>query len=124
MAKTIVLVAEDDPAIRKALEEKLTEAGYNLILAQNGQEALDLANKQHPDLLILDILMPVLHGLEMLEKIRDEEWGEDIPAIVLTNLDDSTLRHRADELKATYLLKASTKLEVLIQTIHNSLKNK
>jgi CheY-like chemotaxis protein len=122
MTKNIVLVAEDDPAIRKALAAKLADAGYELILAENGQEAFTLAEKQHPDLFVIDILMPVMHGLEMLQKVRNQEWGKQTPAIVLTNLDDSSMRRKAEELHATYLLKASTKLDTLLTTIQETLK--
>ena len=77
-----ILVVEDDKGIRALMEDALTDAGYEPILACNGLEALDVLDKKHIDLTILDIMMPKLDGYELLEQIR--ESGMDMPVLMVT----------------------------------------
>lgn len=77
-----ILVAEDDKGIRALMEDALTDAGYEPILACNGLEALDVLEKKHIDLTILDIMMPKLDGYELLKQIR--ESGMDMPVLMVT----------------------------------------
>ena len=77
-----ILVVEDDKGIRALMEDALTDAGYEPILACNGLEALDVLDKKHIDLTILDIMMPKLDRYELLEQIR--ESGMDMPVLMVT----------------------------------------
>lgn len=77
-----ILVVEDDRGIRALMEDALTDAGYEPILACNGLEALDVLDKKHIDLTILDIMMPKLDGYELLGQIR--ESGMDMPVLMVT----------------------------------------
>ena len=77
-----ILVVEDDKGIRALMEDALTDAGYEPILACNGLEALDVLDKKHIDLTILDIMMPKLDGYELLGQIR--ESGMDMPVLMVT----------------------------------------
>ncbi len=78
----IILIAEDHPVNRKLFESILVKQGYNVILAENGQEALDLALSRHPDLIFMDCQMPVMNGYESTRKIREQ--GLKIPIIAVT----------------------------------------
>jgi CheY-like chemotaxis protein len=83
MSKT-VLVVDDDKLARHSLAATLKNANLEVEEAGNGAEALKLAEEQKPELIVTDIHMPDIDGLEMIEKLRKEDWGKDIPVIILT----------------------------------------
>ena len=83
-SKKKILVAEDEEETRELIAVKLQKAGYDVFEAGDGAEALKLAQENVPDLILSDILMPVMDGLEFLEKLRATESGKDIPFIVVT----------------------------------------
>ncbi len=84
MAKTRILIAEDDPAIREILLFQLSQAGYEVVQACDGQEAIEQVLQTHPDLLVLDVMMPYLTGFEVCEKLRASFETRDLPIIFLT----------------------------------------
>lgn len=77
-----ILVVEDDKGIRTLMEDALTDAGYEPLLARQGLEALEVLEAKHVDLIILDIMMPQLDGYELLRQIR--ESGMDMPVLMVT----------------------------------------
>lgn len=87
MKKKIVLIVEDEElqagAIRMAFEN-----GINALVAKNGIEGLEMALKEHPDLIILDLVMPKMDGFEMFDKLREDPWGADAKVLVLADLSD------------------------------------
>lgn len=83
-----VLIAEDDDHMREALQEMLTEAGYRVITAEDGLEALDWLGRVKVDLVIVDILMPGLGGPELIKRLREtREWAT-TPIMVLSGYAD------------------------------------
>ena len=83
MGKKIVL-AEDDAHIARLIIFKLEREGYELLWAQDGEEALETIKKNKPDLILLDIMMPVMDGYEVLKKLKEDENLKSIPVIMLT----------------------------------------
>jgi CheY-like chemotaxis protein len=83
MIKTI-LVADDESHILNVVSLKLRNAGYRVVTARDGQEALELAEQEKPDLIITDYHMPQLSGLELCQKLKQQESTSMIPAIMLT----------------------------------------
>jgi two-component system phosphate regulon response regulator PhoB len=79
-----ILVADDESHILNVVSLKLRNAGFNVLTAHDGQEALDLAVSEHPDLLITDYHMPLLSGLELCHRLRHEPATASMPAIMLT----------------------------------------
>lgn len=79
-----ILVADDESHILNVVSLKLRNAGFNVITARDGQEAYDLANAEHPDLLITDFHMPQLSGIELCKKLKESQETSSIPAIMLT----------------------------------------
>ena len=79
-----VLVVDDEIHIVHVVAIKLRNNGYEPITAGNGQEAYDLACRENPDIIIADYMMPVMTGLELLEKLRENETTRNIPFILLT----------------------------------------
>jgi CheY-like chemotaxis protein len=94
-----VLIADDDRLVRTMLADLLGELGHDVVAAENGVEAVALAARESPDLLILDFLMPRLSGLDALRKVR--EAGVKAPAVLLTAITDGSLRgvEGADEVE-------------------------
>jgi DNA-binding response OmpR family regulator len=84
VAKTRILIAEDDPAIREILLFQLTQSGYEVIQAADGKEAIEMAIQGGPDLAVLDIMMPYLTGFEVCERLRNSFETRDLPIIFLT----------------------------------------
>lgn len=117
-----ILVIEDEDLIRSALMTILKEEDYEVIYAKDGLEGLALAEKEQPSLIILDLLLPKLDGQTMLERVRENPWGRDIPVIVYTNVSDAMPVHDTLKSGAThYYIKADTSSEELIKTIEKML---
>jgi two-component system, OmpR family, response regulator RpaB len=83
--KKKILIADDEAMIRRILSTRLTMVGYDVCLATNGTEALEVFKKEAPDLIVLDVMMPQLNGLEVCEELRKVS---DVPIIMLTALSD------------------------------------
>lgn len=117
-----VLVIEDEPSLVEALEQELRHGGCEVFTAQNGVAGMEMALQYQPDLIVLDLLLPRLGGLEMLEKIRTYDWGKAATVVVLTNFDEPSLIARANELGVTdYLVKANYKLADIVSVVRRRL---
>ncbi len=81
-----ILIVEDDRAIRELYLLKLRLDGFDVHSAVDGVEGLQMAEELMPDMILLDILMPRMNGADMLQKLRETEWGADMRVIMLTNL--------------------------------------
>lgn len=83
-----ILVVEDEAAMNKALSDKFKLEGLQVCNAFDGQEALEVGEKNKPDIIMLDIMMPKLDGMEAMKKIRETSWGKEAEIIMLTNVSD------------------------------------
>jgi DNA-binding response OmpR family regulator len=82
-----ILIVEDEVSLRTALRTKFMHEEFDVFDAKNGEEGLNSALENRPDLILLDVIMPVMDGMTMLKKLRDSgDWGKHIPVIVLTNV--------------------------------------
>lgn|SRR5215510_3970360 len=79
-----ILVADDDPLVVELVEFKLTSRGYDVLTAADGEAALESSIAHHPDLIVLDAMMPVLDGYEVLRRLRQDGRTRSIPVIMLT----------------------------------------
>ena len=79
-----ILIADDDPVILRLIQVNLELEGYEVLTANNGQEAVDKATAEHPDLVILDIMMPRLDGYQACEALKSADGTKDIPVIFLS----------------------------------------
>lgn len=82
--KTRILVVDDEPNIVQTLKDRLEMNEYAVETASNGEEGLRIAQEKSPDMVLLDVIMPIMDGHEMLEKLRQNAWGRDISVIMLT----------------------------------------
>ncbi|MBU0706777.1 response regulator [Patescibacteria group bacterium] len=124
MAKQIkVLIVEDEEIISKALATKLGKNKFNITLAMDGATGLELAKKEMPDIVLLDLIMPKMSGFEVLEKIKKDPATNKIPVVILSNLDDSSYLKKGIEAGAAeYMVKTRTNLEEIIAKIHEIVK--
>ena len=82
----VVLVAEDDPSVRMTIEFVLNDEGFEVLLAEDGEQALSLALETKPDVILLDQIMPKMDGKEVLMALRNDASTKDIPVLVLTGM--------------------------------------
>ncbi len=109
-----ILIIEDESALQKTLGEVLSQQGYEVLSALNGELGLKLAQSKKPDLILLDLVLPKIHGFDVLKKIKDNPETKEIPVIVLTNLETIEDIKKAIELGATtYLVKSDYSLKEL-----------
>lgn len=115
----VVEIVEDDAAERSALRDELTRKGFSILEARDGEEGLEIALREYPDLILLDIRMPKMNGMAMLHKLRQDTWGKKTPVIILTNYDtnDEILAGIVADHPSYYLIKANTPLEKLLEKI-------
>ena len=116
--KNKVLVVEDDEAMRNAIVETFKNNNYVVESAVNGQEGMDKIDSFKPDLLLLDLNLPVMSGLSVISKLRDGYgiWGKELKVIILTNLgaSDDMLDQVAKYEPAFYLIKSEVELADVI----------
>lgn len=113
-----VLVVEDDEFISSIYEKKLIVEGYDVRLAKDGEEALKMMREARPDVVLLDLLMPVKGGVETLVEMRADERLKDIRVAVLSNLSDDEEMDRTKELGVVeYLVKANLSVQELADKV-------
>jgi DNA-binding response OmpR family regulator len=116
-----ILVVEDEKAIAKALELKLTHSGFKVKSVQNGKDALDAIEKNKFDLILLDLVIPILDGFGVLTALQVKKLK--IPIIVLTNLSQEEDRKRALDLGATdFFVKSETPIAGIVSRVRSLLK--
>lgn len=120
--KQTILIVEDETILRTVVAKKLKKEGYTILEAENGEIGLYRAIEHHPDLILLDILMPVMDGVTMLKKLREDKWGKSAHVVFLTNLSDAEGMQDAKAYNVTdYLVKADWSLDNLAQQVEKML---
>jgi len=118
-----ILFIEDEQSLQKTFEDVLKKEGYEIISALDGEVGLRLIKSEKPDLVLLDLILPKIHGLEVLEKIKKDPETKNIPVIILTNIEGAKDVERALELGATtYLVKTSYALKDIVNKIKKTLE--
>lgn len=120
--KYTILIVEDEKPLLAALTDTLRRAGFLVIQARNGQAGLDRALKEHPDVILLDIIMPVMDGMTMLNHLRNDAWGNDVEVLLLTNLNEPEKVSNALEKKVQdYLVKSDWKIKDIVKKVNEKL---
>ena len=114
MKNARVLLIEDDPILRRACETSLKKRGLTVLTAVDGEEGLQKARTGSPDIILMDMLMPKMSGIETLEALKSDEQMRNIPVVILSNSSVEADVQRAQALGAIgYLVKASLSLQEL-----------
>jgi DNA-binding response OmpR family regulator len=120
-----ILVVEDEKILRDAVVDILRLKNFLPLEARNGNEGVALALKEHPDLILLDLIMPAMDGMAAFKKIREGAWGKNVPIIILTNL-SATKEQLADDMVTNastyYLIKSDWKLHDIVKKIEEILE--
>ncbi|MDD4996048.1 MAG: response regulator [Patescibacteria group bacterium] len=123
LARKKILIVEDEISLRQALFDKFTRENFQALEAKNGEEGLEVALKERPDIILLDIIMPKVDGLTMLKSLRRDEWGKDVPVIILTNLNDAeNVFHAVENNVYDFLVKSDWRLNELVERVKNKLQ--
>lgn len=118
-----ILIVEDDIALRNVYEMRLKLEGYDILVAADGEEGLSIAVKEKPSLIILDLMMPKISGMDVLDILKSTPETKKIPVIVLTALTQESVKTKgyvfgADE----FMVKSESKLEEIVSKIKSLLK--
>lgn len=110
-----ILLVEDQKFLIEPLTQELQAANFEVIQAFDGKQGLDLAISTHPDLILLDIIMPVMDGITMLKNLRLDDWGKTAQVIILTNLTNPEMLESArTENVADYLIKSNWEMKDVV----------
>ncbi len=117
-----IMVVEDDASLREIYSIRITAEGYDVVSAGDGEEALAVAVREKPDLILSDVMMPKISGFDMLDILRSTPETANIKIIMMTALSADDQRQRGERLGANkYLVKSQVGIEDVINTIHEVL---
>lgn len=117
-----IAIIEDDQPIAEMYKFKLETAGFDCVLANNGKKGLVVIKKHQPHLILLDLRMPVMSGDEMLEKMRETDWGSSIRVVILTNISKAEAPHNLRFLNVDrYIVKAHHTPQQVLDVINEIL---
>lgn len=120
-----VMIVEDDNSLREIYSIRLTAEGYEVVSAADGEEALAMAVREKPNLILSDVMMPKISGFDMLDILRQTPETRDIKVIMMTALSSEDQRARGEGLGADkYLVKSQVGIEDVINSIHEVLGDK
>ena len=123
--KNEILIIEDEAPLRQAAATALSEAGYSIREAINGQEGLEAIIEKEPDMILLDNIMPTMDGITMLQTLKDRGVELSCKIIVLTNVNDlETINKTLFGGATDYLIKSNTSLKNLVEIIDNYFQDK
>ncbi|HTE22849.1 MAG TPA: response regulator [Candidatus Limnocylindria bacterium] len=121
--KPYILVAEDDAVYGSIYQEKLTTEGYEVKILAKGSEVIAEIQHRKPDLLLLDLLMPIVDGFEILDKLRASKLYKDLPVIVASNLSSNINNEKVARYKlADYFIKSEVSVDDVVHRIKVTLK--
>lgn len=112
-----ILVVDDDPTVRQVLSLQLESDGHQVSAAVDGDSGLEAVQEQHPDLVVLDVMMPGLSGWDVLQRLRSEPGSARLPVLLLTARDVPDDRRRGYELGASAVLSKSYRPQELTDTV-------
>lgn len=120
-----IMVVEDDASLREIYSIRITAEGYDVVSAGDGEEALAVAVREKPDLILSDVMMPKISGFDMLDILRSTPETANIKVVMMTALSADDQRERGERLGANkYLVKSQVGIEDVINTIHEVLGDK
>ncbi len=112
-----VLVVDDDQSLSRLYSDKLKKEGFTVFVANDGIEGLEHALSQHPELILLDVLMPKMDGISMLKELRTDSWGKNVPVIMFSNLKEIENIGEVRAMVQEYVVKVDIRLNDLVALI-------
>jgi DNA-binding response OmpR family regulator len=116
--KTKIMIIEDDEFLVKAYRLKFNRLGFQVVIASNGVEGLEIVSRESPSLIILDLMLPKMDGFEFLKRIKSDRKSKSIPVVALSNLGQKTDQEKALALGAAeYFIKTEYTLDDIVKKI-------
>ena len=120
-----VLIVEDDETIRELYADAFSLAKIDVLKAKNGTEGIEMALAHHPNLILMDIMMPVINGHVAVSTIRKDPWGKKAKIIFLTNMSDAeNVVHAVEEGTEEYIIKANTTIKEVLNKARMAMNQK
>ncbi|OHA17303.1 MAG: hypothetical protein A3C79_03225 [Candidatus Taylorbacteria bacterium RIFCSPHIGHO2_02_FULL_45_28] len=120
-----VLIVEDEKSLREAIVDILHLHNYRTLEAKNGKEGVEIALREHPDMILLDLIMPEMDGMAVLKKIREDTWGAHVFVIILTNVsatNEQLVNDMVTHKPLNYLIKSDWKLHDVVEKMEQIFK--
>lgn len=114
-----ILIIEDNESYSSVLVQKFTLEKFQIFTAKDGQEGIAKAQESNPDIILVDLLLPKMNGIQVIQEIRKNDWGKSIPFLVLTNLnpDDEIMQNINLNKPADYLIKPEATLGDILEKV-------
>jgi CheY-like chemotaxis protein len=120
--KQTILILEDEVVLVVPLLRILRQRGYQVYFAEDGSEGIGMAKTYSPDLILLDLILPGMSGEDFLRRIRETEWGKDIPVIIMTNMISDNKEEMEKLGVSGYLMKADMALSAIADLVEETLE--
>lgn len=113
-----VLIIDDEESLVNVLSKKFADEGITAYTAYNGRQGLDVALEKHPDLILLDIMMPEMDGFDVMKNLQQDVWGKDVPIILLTNSSSiDTVAKAVSTGMSEFLVKTDIRLDDVVNKV-------
>ena len=120
--KQTILIVEDEAGVALALGKVLEDEGFTVLTEADGEAGWKTAVAKHPDLILTDLKMPKMTGMEMIKELRKDEWGKNAKIIILSNVSDVAMLEEAMSQNAfQYLVKGDTSMEGIVEKVRAQL---
>ncbi len=120
-----VLIVDDEEALRSVLATKFKEEGITVLTAENGVKGLETALAEHPDLIVLDIMMPEMDGFDVMKHLQEDAWGKTVPVILLTNSSSfETISKAVTSGMSEFIVKTELKLDEVVNRVKDRLASR
>jgi len=117
-----VLIVDDEESLVNVLTKKFTEEGIEVLTALNGREGLEVALEKHPNVILLDIMMPEMDGFDVMRHLQEDEWGKNVPVILLTNSSSiETVAKAVTTGMSEFLVKTDMRLDDVVARVKQRL---
>lgn len=116
--RKLVLVVEDDTFLADVHKNKMAKEGFEVVIVSNGQEALKFLEKRKPDIILLDLIMPIMDGFETLKNIKENPKTKDIKVVILSNLSQEEDKQRLIDMGVSdYIVKANVSFREIVEKV-------
>lgn len=119
-----ILIIEDNESYLTILSQKFSIEKYNVLTATDGPDGIQKAADNKPNIILIDLLLPKMNGIEVIEKIRQSDKGKNLPLVILTNInpDDEILQRIMENKPAYYLIKPEVTLDDIVKKVKTILQ--
>lgn len=122
-SRPTILIVEDDSFLKDTYSLKLEQEGFTVTSVSDGPTALTIATSEHPDLIILDLLLPTMDGIQVLKRLRGDQDTRSIPVIIASNVDRADAAKHGDvSLAQDYLVKSKTSITALVDACRRCIR--